>query len=60
MEEGSMRSLWVPVAAIGAAILILAHASFVGVVIGVALVGLSVLLLFKPLRPVSRSTAIHS
>jgi multisubunit Na+/H+ antiporter MnhC subunit len=57
MEEGSMRSLWLITAAIGAAVLIFAHASLVGVLIGVAFLGLAVLLL---LRPVGRTTTLHS
>jgi multisubunit Na+/H+ antiporter MnhC subunit len=47
-----MRSLWWLTAAIGAAVLIFTQASLVGVVIGVAFLGLSVLLL---LRPVGRT-----
>jgi hypothetical protein len=52
-----MRSLWLLAAAIGAAVLIFAHASLVGVVIGVAFLGLAALLL---LRPVGRSSMSHS
>jgi hypothetical protein len=52
-----MRSLWLFVAAIGAAVLIFTHFSVAGVVIGVAFLGLAVLL---RLRPVGRSTALHS
>jgi multisubunit Na+/H+ antiporter MnhC subunit len=52
-----MRSLWLITAAIGAAVLIFAHASLVGVLIGVAFLGLAVLLL---LRPVGRTTTLHS
>jgi hypothetical protein len=55
-KKAPMRSLWLLAAAIGAAVLIFAHASLVGVVIGVAFLGLSVLLL---LRPVGR-TALRS
>lgn len=51
-----MRSLWLLAAAIGALVLIFTQASLVGVVIGVAFLGLSVLLL---LRPVGR-TELHS
>ena len=51
-----MRSLWLLAAAIGVAVLIFTHASVVGVVIGVAFLGLSVLLF---LRPVGQS-AIRS
>ena len=51
-----MRSLWLLAAAIGAAVLIFAHDSLMGVVIGVAFLGLSVLLW---LRPVGHS-ALHS
>jgi hypothetical protein len=51
-----MRSLWLLAAAIGAAVLIFAHDSLVGVAIGVAFLGLSVLLW---LRPVGH-TALHS
>ena len=51
-----MRSLWLLTAAIGAAVLIFTQASLVGVVIGVAFLGLSVLLL---LRPAGR-TELHS
>jgi hypothetical protein len=51
-----MRSLWLLAVAIGAAVLIFAHASLVGVVIGVAFLGLAALLL---LRPVGHS-AINS
>lgn len=52
-----MRSLWLLAAAIGAAVPIFAHASLVGVVIGVPFLGLAVLLL---LRPVGRRTAVNS
>ena len=51
-----MRSLWLVAAAIGAAVLIFAHSSLLGVVIGVAFLGLAALLL---LRPVSQS-AVNS
>ena len=52
-----MRSLWLITAAIGASVLIFAHSTLVGVLIGVAFLGLTVLLL---LRPVGRRTALHS
>jgi multisubunit Na+/H+ antiporter MnhC subunit len=57
MERRLMRSLWLITAAIGAAVLIFAHASMVGVLIGVAFLGLAVLLL---LRPIGRRAALHS
>jgi hypothetical protein len=52
-----MRSLWLVSAAIGAAVLIFAHSTFVGVVIGVAFVGLAGLLY---MRPIGSRTALHS
>jgi hypothetical protein len=56
MEEGSDEIALVACSSDRAAFLIFAHASLVGVVIGVAFLGLSVLLL---LRPVGR-TALRS
>jgi hypothetical protein len=47
MEKAPMRSLWLLAAAIGAAVLIFTQARLVGVVIGVAFLGLSVLLVFE-------------
>ena len=52
-----MRSLWMVAVAIGAAVLIFAHSTILGVVIGVAFVGLAALL-YK--RPVGSRTALHS
>jgi hypothetical protein len=52
-----MRSLWIVTAAIGAAVLIFAHGSALGVVIGVAFVGLAV---FLYMRPVGSRSALHS
>jgi hypothetical protein len=49
MREGSMRALWVLVALIGLAILIFAHATTVGIVIGIAFLGLAVFLYRRPL-----------
>ena len=51
-----MRSLLLIAAAIGAAVLIFAHASLAGVLIGVAFLGLTDRLLLRPVR----RTAIHS
>lgn len=44
-----MRALWVVAAAIGAAILIFAHATVVGILIGIAFLGLAVFLYRRPL-----------
>ncbi|MDP9224429.1 MAG: hypothetical protein M3P18_11370 [Actinomycetota bacterium] len=44
-----MRALWIVAAAIGAAILIFAHATVVGILIGIAFLGLAVFLYRRPL-----------
>jgi hypothetical protein len=49
MREGSMRALWVVAALIGLAILIFAHATVVGIVVGIAFLGLAAFLYRRPL-----------
>jgi len=49
MREGSMRALWIVAALIGIAILIFAHATVLGIVVGVAFLGLAVFLYQRPL-----------
>jgi hypothetical protein len=49
MREGSMRALWIVAALIGIGILILAHATVLGIVIGIAFLGLAVFLYRRPL-----------
>jgi hypothetical protein len=49
MREGSMRALWVVAGLIGVAILIFAHATVVGIVVGIAFLGLAVFLYKRPL-----------
>jgi hypothetical protein len=49
MREGSMRALWIVAALIGIAILIFAHATVLGIVIGIAFLGLAVFLYRRPL-----------
>jgi hypothetical protein len=49
MREGSMRALWIVVAMIGLAILIFAHTTVVGIVVGLAFLGLAVFLYWRPL-----------
>jgi uncharacterized membrane protein len=49
MREGSMRALWIVAAMIGFAILIFAHTTTVGIVVGLAFVGLAVFLYRRPL-----------
>jgi hypothetical protein len=44
-----MRALWVVAALIGIAILIFAHTTVVGIVIGIAFLGLAVFLRQRPL-----------
>jgi hypothetical protein len=44
MREGSMRALWIVAALIGIAILIFAHATTLGIVVGTAFLGLAVVL----------------
>jgi hypothetical protein len=44
-----MRALWVVVALIGLAILIFAHSTVVGIVIGIAFLGLAAFLYRRPL-----------
>jgi len=44
-----MRALWVVAALIGAAILIFAHATVVGIVVGIAFLGLAAFLYRRPL-----------
>jgi hypothetical protein len=49
MREGSMRALWVVAALIGLAILIFAHSTVVGIVVGIAFLGLAAFLYWRPL-----------
>ena len=49
MREGSMRALWILVGAAGIAVLIFAHSTVVGIVIGIALLALAVFLFRRPL-----------
>jgi branched-subunit amino acid transport protein len=49
MREGSMRALWVLAALIGVAILIFAHSTTVGIVVGIAFLGLAAFLYWRPL-----------
>jgi hypothetical protein len=49
MREGSMRALWIVAAAVGLAILIFDHSTVIGIVIGIAFVGLGVFLYRRPL-----------
>jgi hypothetical protein len=49
MREGSMRALWMVAALIGIAILIFAHATVLGIVVGIAFLGLAVFLYKRPL-----------
>jgi hypothetical protein len=49
MREGSMRALWIVAALIGLAILIFAHTTVVGIVVGLAFLGLAVFLYRRPL-----------
>ena len=49
MREGSMRALWIVAALIGIAILIFAHATVLGIVVGIAFLGLAVFLYRRPL-----------
>jgi hypothetical protein len=49
MRGGSMRALWIVAAMIGLAILIFAHATVVGVVVGIAFLGLAAFLYRRPL-----------
>jgi hypothetical protein len=49
MREGSMRALWMVAAMIGSAILIFAHSTTVGIVVGLAFLGLAVFLYKRPL-----------
>jgi hypothetical protein len=49
MREGSMRALWIVAAAIGLGILVFAHATVVGIVVGIAFIGLAVFLYRRPL-----------
>jgi hypothetical protein len=49
MREGSMRALWMVAVIIGLAILIFAHATVVGIVVGIAFLGLAVFLYKRPL-----------
>ena len=44
-----MRALWIVAAVIGIAILIFAHATVVGIVAGIAFLGLAVFLYQRPL-----------
>ena len=49
MREGSMRALWIVAAMIGVGILIFAHATAVGIVVGIAFIGLAAFLYRRPL-----------
>jgi hypothetical protein len=49
MREGSMRALWIVAALIGIGILIFAHATVLGIVVGIAFLGLAVFLYRRPL-----------
>jgi hypothetical protein len=49
MREGSMRALWIVAALIGIAILIFAHTTVLGIVVGIAFLGLAVFLYRRPL-----------
>jgi hypothetical protein len=49
MREGSMRALWIVAALIGIGILIFAHATMLGIVVGIAFLGLAVFLYWRPL-----------
>jgi hypothetical protein len=49
MREGSMRALWIVAALIGVAFLIFDHATTVGILMGVAFLGLAVFLYRRPL-----------
>jgi hypothetical protein len=49
MREGSMRALWMVAALIGIAILVFAHATVLGIVVGIAFLGLAVFLYRRPL-----------
>jgi hypothetical protein len=44
-----MRALWMVAAAVGAAILIFAHATTFGIVVGIAFLGLALFLYRRPL-----------
>jgi len=44
-----MRALWMVAALIGIAILIFAHATVLGIVVGIALLGLAIFLYRRPL-----------
>ena len=44
-----MRALWVVAALIGFAILIFAHSTVVGIVVGIAFLGLAAFLYWRPL-----------
>jgi hypothetical protein len=49
MREGSMRALWMVAALIGIAILIFAHATVLGIAVGIAFLGLAIFLYRRPL-----------
>jgi hypothetical protein len=49
MRDGSMRALWNVAALVGFAILIFAHATVVGIVVGIAFLGLAAFLFKRPL-----------
>jgi hypothetical protein len=49
MREGSMRALWMVAALIGFAILIFAHSTVGGIVVGIAFLGLALFLYRRPL-----------
>jgi hypothetical protein len=49
MREGSMRALWIVAAITGIAILIFAHATTTGILMGVAFLAFAVFLYRRPL-----------
>jgi hypothetical protein len=49
MREGSMRALWMVAAIVGFATLIFAHSTVLGIMVGIAFLGLAVFLYRRPL-----------
>ena len=49
MREGSMRALWIVAAITGLAILIFAHTTVVGIVVGIAFLAMAAFLYRRPL-----------
>jgi hypothetical protein len=49
MREGFVRALWIVAGVIGLAILIFAHATTFGIVLGIAFIGLAAFLYRRPL-----------